>query len=168
VKTQAKKKEDRTMVKAVPDGCEGLIPHLVVDDAAGAIEFYKKAFGAEEIMRCATPDGKKLMHAEIKIGGKPIYLADDFPEFCGGKSRTPKSLGASSFNVHQYVSDCDAAIKRAADAGASVTMPAADMFWGDRYGTVQDPYGHTWAFATHIKDMTPEEMAEAAQAAFAH
>ncbi len=155
------------MTAAIPPGHEGLIAHLVVDDAAGAIEFYKKAFGAEEIMRCTTPDGKKIMHAELTIGGSPIYLADDFPEYCGGQARTPKALGASPCNIHQYVVDCDAAIKRAEDAGATVTMPAADMFWGDRYGTVDDPYGHRWSFATHISDPTPEEMTAAAEAMFA-
>ena len=155
------------MTQAIPPGHEGLIAHLIVDDAAGAIEFYKKAFGAEEIMRCPTPDGKKIMHAELTIGGRPIYLADDFPEYCGGQARTPKALGASPFNIHQFVVDCDATIKRAEDAGASVTMAPADMFWGDRYATVDDPYGHRWAFATHISDPTPEEMAAAAAAMFA-
>ena len=154
------------MTAAIPSGHEGLIPHLVVDDAAGAIEFYKKAFGAEEIARCPSPDGKKLMHVELMIGGRPIYLADDFPEFCGGKARTPKSLGASPVNIHQYVTDCDAAMKRAEAAGATVTFPPTDMFWGDRYGKVDDPYGHVWAFATHLRDPSPEEMATAAQAMF--
>jgi len=155
------------MTAAIPPGHEGLIAHLVVDDAAGAIEFYKKAFGAKEIMRCPTPDGKKIMHAELTIAGRPIYLNDDFPEYSGGQARTPKALGASTFNIHQFVNDCDAAIKRAEEAGATVTMPAADMFWGDRYATVDDPYGHRWAFATHISDPTPEEMTAAAAAMFA-
>jgi len=156
------------MTQAIPSGHEGMIPHLVVDDATAAIDFYKKAFGAEEVMRVPAPDGKKLMHAEVMIGARPVYLCDDFAEFCGGKSRTPKSLGGNCCNIHQYVKDCDAAIKRAEDAGATVTMPAMDMFWGDRYGTVNDPFGHTWAFATHIKDLSPEEIAEASKAAFAH
>ena len=89
------------MTEPIPTGHEGLIPHLVVDDAAAAIEFYKKAFGAEEIMRCPTPDGKKLMHAELRIGKTPIYLNDDFPEFTGGESRTPKALGGSPCKIHQ-------------------------------------------------------------------
>lgn len=156
------------MTASVPSGHEGLIPHLVVDNAAGAIEFYKKAFGAEEICRCPAPDGSKLMHAEVMIGGQPVYVCDDFPEYCGGKSRTPKSLGVTTVTVHQYVSDCDAAIRRAEQAGATVTMPAADMFWGDRYGKVCDPFGHDWSFATHIKDLTEEEMMEAAKSAFSH
>lgn len=154
------------MTEPIPTGHEGLIPHLVVDDAAAAIEFYKKAFGAEEIMRCPTPNGKKLMHAELMIGKTPVYLNDDFPEFTGGESRTPKALGGSPCKIHRYVKDCDAAMKRAEDAGATIMMPAMDMFWGDRYGTVKDPFGHEWAFGTHISDPTPEEIAEAAKAAF--
>jgi PhnB protein len=128
----------------------GLVPHLVVNGAAQAIEFYKKAFGATEIMRMPEENGKRLMHAEVRIGESTLYLADDFPEYCGGKSRTPQSLGGTPITIHQYVSNCDAAIKRAADAGAKITMPAQDMFWGDRYGKVTDPFGHDWSFATPI------------------
>ena len=106
-------------VKPIPDGCEGIIAHLVVDNASSAIDFYKKAFGAQEIMRAATPDGAKLMHAELKIGPSLVYLSDDFPEF-GGKPRSPKALGGSPVTIHQYAEDTDAAIKRAADAGATV------------------------------------------------
>ncbi len=154
------------MAAPIPPGHEGLIPHLCISNAAEAIEFYKKAFGAEEICRMPSPDGSKLMHAEILIGGRPLYLADDFPEYCGGKARTPQALGASPVTVHMYVTDCDAAIKRAEAAGGTVTMPAADMFWGDRYGKVTDPFGHGWSIATHIADPTPEEMEEAAKAMF--
>jgi len=107
------------------------------------------------------------MHAELKIDNQIVYLCDDFPEFCGGTSRHPKTLGATPVTVHKYVKDCDAAIAKAEKAGGTVSMPATDMFWGDRYGKVTDPYGHEWSFATHIKDMTPEEMAEAGKAAFA-
>lgn len=128
----------------------GIVPHLVVNGAAEAIEFYKKALGAEEIMRMPEEGGKRLMHAEIRIGPSTVYLADDFPEYCGGKSRSAMSLGGTPVTLHQYVRDCDAAIKRAADAGATVTMPAQDMFWGDRYGQVKDPYGLQWAFATPL------------------
>jgi PhnB protein len=155
------------MTKAIPTGREGLIPHLVCDPCADAIEFYKKAFGAEEVGRMPMPNGTKLMHAEIKIGGKLVFLADDFPEFCEGKSQSPKSLGGTPVTIHRYVDDCDAAIKRAQEAGATVKMPAMDMFWGDRYGVVTDPFGHSWSFATHISDPTPDEIAKAAQAAFA-
>jgi len=154
------------MTAPVPPGHEGFVPHIVVHNANEAIEFYKNAFDAEEIGRMPTPDGSKLMHAEIKIAGRPVYLCDDFPEMCGGKSRTPKALGNTPVTIHQYVEDCDAAINKAEQAGATVTMPPADMFWGDRYGKVQDPFGHSWSFATHIKDVTLEEMEQAAAAAF--
>ena len=155
------------MTSPIPPGHEGIIPHLVVDNASEAIEFYKNAFNAEEICRMPTPDGSKLMHAEIKIGNTPVYLCDDFPEMCDGKQRTPKALGNTPVSIHQYVEDCDAAIAKAENAGATVTMQPADMFWGDRFGTVQDPYGHSWSFATHIKDMTPEEMTKAGEEMFA-
>ena len=155
------------MAKAIPAGREGLIPHLVCSPCADAIEFYKKAFGAEEVARMPAPDGKRIMHAEIRIGGRPLFLVDDFPEYCGGKSETPKSLGGTPVTVHRYVDDCDAAIQRAEKAGATVKMPAADMFWGDRYGVVVDPFGHNWSFATHIRDLTPDEMAKGTQEAFA-
>jgi PhnB protein len=145
---------------------KGLVPHLVVNGASKALDWYAKAFGAEEVCRMPAPDGERLMHAEMKIGDKVVFLCDDFPEYCGGKSRTPAALGGSTVTIHQYVEDCDAAIARAEKAGASITMPPEDMFWGDRYGSVTDPFGHTWSFATHIKDMTPEEMQEAAAAAF--
>jgi PhnB protein len=155
------------MTVPVPVGLEGLIPHLVCDRCADAIEFYKTAFDAEEISRMAAPDGQRIMHAMIRIGGRPVFLADDFPEYCGGKPQSPTALGGTPVTIHRYVEDCDAAIRRAEQAGATVTMPAEDMFWGDRYGVVTDPFGHAWSLATHISDPTPEEMARAAQAAFA-
>jgi uncharacterized glyoxalase superfamily protein PhnB len=155
------------MTKAIPAGREGLIPHLVCDPCADAIEFYKKAFGAEEVHRAPGPDGTRLMHAEIRIDGRPIFLVDDFPEFCGGKSETPKALGGSPVTIHRFVKDCDAAIAQAQKAGATVIMPANDMFWGDRYGIVQDPFGHKWSLATHIKDLTPDEMMKGMDEAFA-
>ena len=128
----------------------GIVPHLIVKGAAAAIDFYKKAFGAEEIMRMPEQGGTRLMHAEIRLGPSTIYLADDFPEHCDGKSHTATALGGTPVVLHQYVRDCDAAIKRAADAGATVTMPAKDMFWGDRYGQVKDPFGLQWSFATPL------------------
>ena len=155
------------MTAPIPPGREGLIPHLVCDPCADAIEFYKKAFGAEECYRMLAPDKKRIMHAQILIGDKVIFLVDDFPEYCGGKPSSPKALGGSSVTIHQYVRDCDAAIQRAEKAGASVMMPAQDMFWGDRYGVLKDPYGHTWSFATHQKDLTPDEIRKASEAAFA-
>ena len=148
----------------IPPGHENLIPHLVCDPCAGAIEFYKKAFGAEEIQRMPAPDGR-IMHAALKIGKSFVFMADDFPEHCGGKAQSPKALKGTPVTIHRYVENCDAAIKRAQDAGATVMMPAADMFWGDRYGIVIDPYGHQWSFATHLKDPTPEEMQAAMCAA---
>ena len=155
-------------VKPIPNGAEGVIPHLIVDDANKAIEFYKQAFGAELVSKAPTPDGKKLMHAEMKIGTARIYLNDDFPEYSNGKSRTPKSLGGSSVVIHRYVEDCDAVVKRAEKAGAKISMPPQDQFWGDRYAVITDPFGHTWSFATHVKDVTPEEMTKAMEEAFAH
>ncbi len=154
------------MTSPIPAGAEGLIAHLVVSDCAAAIEFYKQAFGAEEVCRMPMPDGSKIMHAEVRIGSQLVFLADDFPEMCGGVSRDPKKLGATPVTLHRYVEDCDAAIAQATAAGATVTMPPSDMFWGDRYGIVADPFGHMWSLATHQKDMTPEEMNEAAAAAF--
>jgi PhnB protein len=145
---------------------KGLVPHLVVNDATKALDWYAKAFGAEELCRMPAPDGKRLMHAEMKLGDQVVFLCDDFPEYCGGKSRTPSALGGSTVTIHRYTDDCDAAIAKAQKAGATVTMPPEDMFWGDRYGSVTDPFGHTWSFATHIKDLTPEEMEEAAKSAF--
>ena len=155
------------MADAIPSGSEGLIPHLVVDGAGRAIDFYKEAFGAEEVIRMPSPDGEKLMHAEIRIGDQLVYLADDFPEMTeNGTRRAPSALGTSSVTIHQYTNDCDASVARPEKAGATVTMPPQDMFWGDRYGTVQDPFGHIWSFATHIQDLSPEELAEAAKVAF--
>src|SRR5437667_355678 len=104
---------------------------------------------------------------QIRIGKSFVFLVDDFPEFCGGKSSTATALKGTPVSIHHYVENCDAAIKRAQDAGATVTMPAADMFWGDRYGVVTDPYGHKWSFATHIKDLTPDESRAAMKDAFA-
>jgi PhnB protein len=151
----------------IPAGQENLIPHLVCSPCVEAIEFYKKAFGAEEIARMPAPDRKRIMHAQIRIGKSLVFLVDDFPEFCGGKSSTPISLKGTPVSIHHYVENCDAAIKRAQDAGAKVEMPPADMFWGDRYGVIVDPFGHKWSFATRLKDMTPAEMQTAMKEAFA-
>jgi PhnB protein len=130
-----------------------IIPHLVVPGATEAIEFYKKAFGATEVMRMPHNDGR-LMHAELKVGDAQLFVCDDFPEFCPegqGKARTAKALGGTPITLHQYVPNCDAAIEKAAAAGAKVTMGATDMFWGDRYGQVTDPYGLVWSFAHPLK-----------------
>lgn len=133
-----------------PPPPRGIVSHLVVEGASDAIEYYKKAFGAAEIMKMPAEDGERLMHAEMRIGDATFFLCDNFPEWCGGKKKDPKAFGGSAVTLHQYVPDADAAIKRAGDAGASVTMPAQDMFWGDRYGQVTDPWGHVWSFATPL------------------
>lgn len=134
-----------------------LIPHLVVNGAAKAIEYYVAALGAVEVMRMPDPAGSgRLMHAHLTIGGSDLMLCDDFPEYCGGVSRTP---GASSpVILHLTVPNCDAAIERAAAAGGKVTMPAEDMFWGDRYGKLTDPFGHEWSFS---HPLTAEQKAAA-------
>ena len=133
----------------------GLIPHLVVKGGAKAIEFYKAALGAVEIARMPTEDGR-LMHAALKIGDAYLFLCDDFPEYCGGVSRAPS--GPSPVTLHLNVSCADTAIATAAAAGATVTMPAADMFWGDRYGQIIDPFGHAWSFSNPL---TAEQKLEA-------
>ncbi len=150
--------------KPIPDGFHALTPHIVVNGAAGAIEFYKKAFGAEECFRMPAPDGKRVMHAELRIGDSPLLICDDFPEYGDGRKRDPKTLGASPVTLALYVNDVDAFMKRAVAAGATITMPIADMFWGDRYGKCVDPYGHEWSIATHIRDMTADQIGEAAKA----
>ena len=150
--------------KPVPDGFRTVTPHIVIDGAAKALDFYKKAFGAEELYRMPSPDGKKLMHASMKIGDSMIMLCDDFPEY--GKARAPKKLGGSPVTIHLYVQDADAAWKRAVDAGAQVGMELQDMFWGDRYGTLTDPFGHEWAIASKNQDLTPEQVSAAAKKAF--
>lgn len=154
------------MTTPIPAGREGLIPHLVCSPCAEAIEFYKKAFGAEELARMPAPDGTRIMHAALSIDGRPLFLVDDFPEFCEGKAGTATALGGTPVTIHRYVEDCDAAMNQAVEAGATIKMPAMDMFWGDRYGVVTDPYGHQWSLATHQQDLTPEEMAAGMQEAF--
>jgi uncharacterized glyoxalase superfamily protein PhnB len=151
-------------VKPIPEGFHSVTPHLVVKGAAKAIGFYKKAFGAEEVVRMPAPDGERLMHAEIKIGDSFVMLADEFPEMGGGKS--PEALGGSPVGLMIYVPDVDATFNQAVAAGAKVKMPPTDMFWGDRYSKVTDPFGHEWAIATHKEDLTPEQMSERAAKAF--
>lgn len=148
-------------VKAVPDGMHTITPHLVCRDAAAAIAFYQKAFGAVELTRLPGPQGK-LLHALLRIGDSPLMLVDEFPDW---GALGPQSLKGSPVTIHLYVEDVDAAVERAVAAGARLTMPVADMFWGDRYGTVEDPFGHRWSIATHIRDLSPEEIQAAAKAA---
>ena len=150
-------------VKPIPEGYHSVTPYLAVDDASTAIEFYQRAFGAKERMRMPTPDGK-IGHAELEIGDSLIMLSDPFPH---SRTRPPKELGGTTGGVFLYVEDVDAAFQQAIDAGASVTMPLEDMFWGDRFGSVMDPFGHNWSFATHIEDLTEEEIAERGRAAMA-
>jgi uncharacterized glyoxalase superfamily protein PhnB len=154
-------------VQPIPTGHEHVIPHLVCDPCSEAIEFYKKAFGAEEVHRVPAPDGNRIMHAAIRVGNDFIFLADDFPEFCGDKRQSPAALEGTPVTMHRYVENCDAAVERALKAGAKPLMPVGDAFWGDRYGVVIDPFGHQWAFATHIKDLTPDEIQTAMKQAFA-
>lgn len=155
------------MTNPVPEGHEGLIPHLVCDPCAEAIEFYKQAFGAEETFRMPMPGSDRILHAALLIDGRPLMLTDDFPEFCDGKARSPRALGGTPATIHRYVEDCDTAVRQAEEAGASVMMPPENMFWGDRYAVIVDPFGHTWSLATHLSDPTPEEMTAAAQSMFA-
>jgi uncharacterized glyoxalase superfamily protein PhnB len=143
--------------KPIPNGMHTVTPHIVCSNASAAIEFYKKAFGATELHRLPGPDGK-LMHGSIRIGDSTIMLVDEFPQ-CG--SLSPTSLKGSPVTLHLYVDDADASFKRAVDAGATVRMPLDDMFWGDRYGVLVDPFGHSWSIATHIRDVSPQEMEEA-------
>jgi len=151
-------------IKAIPSGFHTLTPHLVVKGASQAIEFYKKAFGAEVITRVLGPDGKSLLHADLKIGDSHVFLVDEFPEM---DCRGPQSIGATPVTIHMFVDDVDAAFGKAVAAGAQVKMPLADMFWGDRYGVLADPFGHAWSMATHKEDLTPEEIGKRAQAACA-
>lgn len=143
-------------LKGVPDRYHTVTPSLVVDGAAKAIEFYKKAFGAEELGRAPGPGGK-LMHAEIRIGDSVIMMSDEFPEWGGCQSSKALKDG-SPVTLHIYVDDADALFAKATAAGAKVKMPMMDAFWGDRYGRVTDPFGHEWSIATHKYDYTPEEM----------
>jgi uncharacterized glyoxalase superfamily protein PhnB len=143
-------------VKPIPDGYHSITPALTVRDAARAIEFYKKAFGAKERGAMKGPDGK-IMHAELMIGDSIIMLADEFPEF---GALSPQSVGGSALTLHIYLDGVDAAFDRAVQAGAEVEMPVTDQFWGDRYGKLKDPFGHKWSIATHVKDLSSEDIKE--------
>ncbi len=149
--------------KPIPEGYHSLTPFLAVDNAAQAIQFYELAFGAKERTRMPGPDGK-IAHAELQIGDSVVMLADPFPQ---STVKPPKELGGTSMGVFLYVENVDAVVEQAVDAGATVTMPVEDMFWGDRFGTVTDPFGHAWQIATHKEDLTPEEIAERGKEAMA-
>lgn len=141
-------------VKAIPDGFHSITPHIVVSDANKAIEFYKKAFGAEEICRMPGPDGNSVMHAELKIGNSHLMMCSEAKDW---GCFSPQSLKGSPVTIHLYVENVDAVYDRAVKAGATPTMPVSDQFWGDRYGKLQDPFGHHWSVATHTEDVSPEE-----------
>jgi PhnB protein len=150
-------------VKPIPEGYHTLTAVLAVEDASAAIDFYKKAFGAKERMRMDAPGGK-IAHAELEIGDSLIMLSDPFPQ---SNVKPPNEVGTSTMSIFMYSEDVDAAIAKAVDAGATLTTEAEEMFWGDRFGTITDPYGHMWAIATHVADLSPEEIEVRGQAAMA-
>jgi PhnB protein len=149
-------------VKAIPEGFHTLTPHIIVRNAAEAIEFYKKAFGAEVRDVANSPDGK-IMHAALKVGDSMLMLNDEFPEW---GTLSPLSTGGSGVTLHMYLENVDAAFARAISAGCTVKMPLMDQFWGDRYGVVADPYGHKWSLATHVRDVSLDEVEKAQEEAF--
>jgi PhnB protein len=143
-----------TAVKPIPEGYHSVTPYLILSRASDAIAFYKKALGAEEVTRLADPGGK-IHHAEIRIGDSRIMLADEHPEI---QALSPKTIGGSPVSIHLYVEDVDAAVKRAVAAGAKLTRPVADQFYGDRVGGIEDPFGYRWFIATHKEDLTTDEI----------
>jgi PhnB protein len=145
--------------KPIPEGMHTVTPHLICAGAADAIEFYKRAFGATEISRLPGPGGK-LMHAAVRIGDSTVMLVDEAPQW---GALGPKALKGSPVVIHLYVADVDAVAAQAVAAGATLTMPVADMFWGDRYGQIEDPFGHRWSIATHVRDVAPADMQKAMQ-----
>lgn len=147
-------------VNPIPEGFHSLTPALTVDDAAGAIEFYKRAFGAVEVSRATAPDGVKVWHADLRIGDSRLMLSDAFPE---QGSHAPARSGAVGFAIWLYVEDVDAVFQRAVEAGARAVMPVSDAFWGDRFGGLVDPYGHNWSIATRKEDLSEEEMRKRAE-----
>jgi PhnB protein len=150
-------------VQPIPEGYNTVSPYLAVDDAEKAIAYYKKAFGAEETVRMNGPDGR-IGHAELKIGDSHIMLSDPFP---ASSTKPPTELGGTSASIFMYVEDVDAVVQKAVDQGATVTMEVEDQFWGDRFGSITDPFGHNWSIATHVEDLTPEEIEERGKAAMA-
>lgn len=150
---------NKPAVRPIPEGMHSVTPHLICKGAAEAIEFYKKAFGASELSRLVSPEGR-VMHASLRLGDSVIMLNDEMPEWC---SVGPLSLKGSPVTIHLYVEDAEAAFAQAVRAGARVTMPLDDMFWGDRYGKLEDPFGHQWSIATHLRDVTPEETQKAVE-----
>ena len=152
------------MTRAIPEGYDSVTPMFVFKDARKAIEFYKRAFGAEERFTMPGPDGKGVMHAEILIGNSIIMMGEESPQH---PCKSAESLAGSPVSFYLYLSDVDEAFRTALEAGAEAVMPVQDMFWGDRAGMVRDPFGYSWMLATHTRDLTPEEIQQGAQAAFA-
>ena len=150
------------MVNPIPEGYNTVTATLTVKEAAKAIEFYKKAFDAKELYRFPGPDGKTIMHAEIMIGNSIVMLADEMP---GMGCRSPQSIGGTGSSIYLYVNDADSTFNKAISAGAKVLMPLMEGFWGDRFGSIEDPFGHVWGIATRKKDMTPDEIKQAGQEA---
>ena len=162
-KSRKKAAAKKRPVASVPRGFHTVTAALTVRGAAQAIDFYKRAFGARERERMSGPDGQSIMHAELQIGDSIVFLGDEFP---GMGCRAPQSLGGSTGMLHVYVKNVDAAFARAVAAGAEVRMPVADMFWGDRYAKVADPFGHEWGLATHKEDLSGKEIGKRAQTFF--
>jgi PhnB protein len=151
-----------TKVKPIPDGYHSLTPYLHQQDSAAAMEWYKRAFGAEELVRMPGPGGKGVMHAEMKIGDSIFMMADECPQMEG---KSPKTAGTITASLLLYVNDVDSAVERAVKAGATLKMPPTNMFWGDRFAKLLDPFGHFWSVATHVEDVPPEEMPRRAKEA---
>jgi PhnB protein len=152
---------DNFVTQPIPDGFHTLTPHLVCAGASDAITFMTQAFGAVEVNRLAADDGR-LLNAQLRIGNSMLMVVDEFPEW---GTAGPQALKSSPVTIHLFVEDVDAVVARAVAAGATVTMPVADMFWGDRYGVLQDPFGHAWSVATHQRDLTPQQIAEGMRSA---
>lgn len=146
-------------VQPIPSGYHTLTPTIFVRGAAAAIDFYKQALGAEEVSRHTTPDGSKVLHGELRVGDSVLFICDEFPEM---GAISPQTLNGSSVSFYLYVANSDESFNRAVSAGATVMRPVEDTFWGDRVGAISDPYGYNWNFSTHVRDVSPEEMAEAA------
>jgi PhnB protein len=153
----------KAATRAIPEGSHTVTPYLIIKNCPKAIDFYKEAFGAKEVLRMAEPESKTIMHAEIKIGDSLVYMTEEHPQM---ECCSPTHYKGTTVSLHIFVEDVDAAFKRAVASGATTLMPPADMFWGDRFGKLQDPFGHQWSLATHKFDYTPEEMKANMEKAF--
>jgi len=146
------------MVNAIPEGYHSITPHLVVNNGVDAVEIYKRAFGAVVVYRYNGPDDKSIIYVKLRIGDSPVLLSDEFPDTEGISCRSPKSIGGITVVIHIYTEDVDKLFNQAISAGATVITPVTDMFWGDRYGQLMDPYGHFWSIATHKEDLSDDEI----------